>query len=69
MPAPIHRTPTKLPMTGFALVVDGQPKRDFELREQAVKAARELKERLPRLQVKIYDAANKQSEEIVLAIA
>ena len=35
----------------------------------ALEAARELKQRFPRLQVKVFDAEKKQSETIELAAA
>jgi hypothetical protein len=63
-PTSPHRTAPNRPASGYALIVDGQAKRDFEGREQAQKAARDLKDRFPRLQVKVYDAVNKQSDEI-----
>jgi len=69
VPAPMRRTAANLPAIGFLLVVDGQPKRDFEARDHALKAAQELKNRFPRLQVKVYDAETRHSEEIELAAA
>jgi hypothetical protein len=54
------------PATGYALIVDGQVKREFEVRELAVKAARELKARFPMLQVKVFDAEAHRSETIEL---
>jgi len=47
--------------------VDGLAKKEFDTRDHALKAARELKGRFPRLQVKVFDAENKQSETIELA--
>jgi len=49
--------------------VDGQAKADFETQNQALKAARELKARFPMLQVKVYDAETKRSEQIEMAAA
>jgi hypothetical protein len=49
--------------------VDGLAKKEFDNRDSALKAARELKERFPRLQVKVFDAENRQSETIELATA
>lgn len=63
-PVPTRRATTGLPTSGFALLVDGQVKTEFMTRDDALKAARELKGRFPMLQVKIYDAENKRSEEI-----
>jgi hypothetical protein len=58
-----------VPVTGFALIVDGQAKADFITHEQALKAARDLKGRFPRLQVKVYDAEKNQSENIGIVAA
>jgi hypothetical protein len=66
-PAPISRGGVDLPTSGFALVVDGQAKKDFDTQDLALKAARELKRRFPNLQVKVFDAERKQSETIELA--
>jgi hypothetical protein len=71
-PAPVarqHRTGTGLPVSGFALIVDGQAKADFETQNQALKAATDLKGRFPMLQVRVYDAETKRSEQIELAAA
>ena len=68
-PAPISRARVDLPTSGFFLVVDGQPKKEFDTRDRAPRAARELKERFPRLQVKVFDVEKKQSETIELAAA
>jgi hypothetical protein len=54
---------------GYALIVDGEVKTEFMMQDHALKAARELKGRVPMLQVKIYDAENKRVGEIELAIA
>jgi hypothetical protein len=51
------------------LVVDGQAKKEFDTQDRALKAAKELKGRFPNLQVKVFDAENKQSETVELAIA
>jgi PP-loop superfamily ATP-utilizing enzyme len=71
-PAPLatqRRTGAVLSASGFALIVDGQAKADFETQDQALKAARELKARFPMLQVKVYDAETKRSEQIEMAAA
>jgi PP-loop superfamily ATP-utilizing enzyme len=60
---------TALPAIGYALIVDGQVKTEFKTQDHALKAARELKGRLPMLQVKIYDAESKRSEEMELTAA
>lgn len=63
-PVPTRRAITGLPTSGFALMVDGQAKTEFMTQDHAMNAARELKRRYPMLQVKVYDAENKRSEEI-----
>jgi hypothetical protein len=68
-PAPTSRTGVGLPTSGYALVVDGQAKKEFDNRDRALKSARELKGRFPNLQVKVFDAENRQSETIDLAPA
>jgi hypothetical protein len=68
-PAPVSKASTGLPMNGFALVVDGQTKKEFDTRDRALKAGKELKGRYPNLQVKVFDAEKKQSERIELAEA
>jgi hypothetical protein len=52
--------------SGFALIVDGQAKKEFDTQDRALKAARELKGRFPNLQVKVFNAETKQSETIEL---
>jgi hypothetical protein len=66
-PAPIFRAGVGLPTSGYALIVDGQTKKEFDTQDRALKAARELKGRFPNLQVKVFDAERKQSEAIELA--
>jgi hypothetical protein len=68
-PAPVNRATTELPTSGYALVVDGQMKTEFKTKDRAVNAARDLKSRFPMLQVKVYDAETKRSDEIELAAA
>jgi hypothetical protein len=68
-PPPMHRTPTGLPTSGYALIVDGHIKSEFKTKEGVEKGARELKRRFPMIQVKVYDAEAKRSEEIALADA
>jgi hypothetical protein len=64
-PVPTRKATTGLPASGFALMVDGQVKTEFMTQDHALSAARELKGRFPMLQIKIYDAENKRSEEIL----
>jgi hypothetical protein len=47
------------PADGFALVVDGHFKTQFETDAASQKAAKELLGRFPMLQVEIYDASTK----------
>jgi hypothetical protein len=68
-PAPREKAGSSLPTSGYALVVDGQDKASFSARDQAVKAARDLKGRFPMLQVKVYDAEKKRAEKIELVAA
>jgi hypothetical protein len=68
-PAPISRAAVGLPTSGYALIVDGQAKKEFDTRDSALKAATELKGRFPILQIKVFDAEKKQSETIELATA
>ena len=68
-PTPISRTGIGLSTSGYALIVDGQAKKEFDTQDRALKAARELKGRFPNLQVKVFDAGRKQSETIELAAA
>ena len=64
---PVYRSRTDLPASGFAMLVDGRVKREFNTEEAAVKAATDLKGRFPMLQIKVYDAETRQSETIELA--
>jgi hypothetical protein len=47
------------PTEGFATIVDGHFKAEFDTVEAAETSGRELKSTYPRLQVEIYDAVNK----------
>ncbi len=47
------------PTEGFATIVDGRFKAEFDTVEAAEASGRELKSDYPRLQIEIYDAANK----------
>jgi hypothetical protein len=69
MPLPMAKAASELPTSGCALIVDGQVKTEFNARDRALKAARDLKRRFPMLQVKVYDAETKRSETIELAAA
>jgi len=69
MPTPTSRAGVSLPTSGYALMVDGHAKKEFDTRDSALKSAKELKERFPNLQVKVFDAEKKHSETIELAAA
>ena len=47
---PVFRSGTDLPASGFAMLVDGRVKREFNTEEAAVKAATDLKGCFPMLQ-------------------
>jgi len=51
------------------LVVDGHLKSEFETKDSALKAAEDLKNRFPMLQIRVFDAEQNRSEEIVRALA
>jgi hypothetical protein len=68
-PATTSKAPTDLPTSGYALIVDGQAKREFKTQDSANQAAKDLKGRFPNLQVKVYDAESKRVEQIALAPA
>ena len=68
-PATINKATTVFPTSGYALIVDGQSKTEFATQDHALKVAKELKARFPMLQIKVYDAENKRSEELELAAA
>jgi hypothetical protein len=69
VPVRVNKATTEPLTSGYALVVDGQMKTEFKTKDSALKAARVLKSRIPRLQVKVYDAEAKRSEEIELPAA
>ena len=64
-----YRAKSGLPTGGYALIVDGQIKAEFDTHDRALKTARDLKGRFPMLQVKVYDAEKKHSEKIEIAAA
>jgi hypothetical protein len=47
------------PTEGFAIVVDGQFKTEFDTVDAAEASGRKLKSAYPMLQIEIYDANNK----------
>jgi hypothetical protein len=63
-PTPVNRATTEPPTSGYVLVVDGQMKTEFKMKDGGLKAARDLKSRFPRLQVKVYDAEEKRARRL-----
>lgn len=54
----------ELPTSGYAIVVDGCVKTEFQTKDGVENGARDLKRRFPMLQVKIYDAQAQEDREI-----
>ncbi|UEM18078.1 hypothetical protein J4G43_052435 (plasmid) [Bradyrhizobium barranii subsp. barranii] len=54
----------RMPTDGFALLVDGLVKTEFETREGAQRGASDLKQRFPSLKIGIYDAVAKRAEPV-----
>lgn len=52
--------------SGYSLEVDGRLKAEFATVDGARAGAKELKKRFPLLQIRIYDAQTKTSEEVQL---
>lgn len=55
-----------LPISGYALEVDGKLKAEFATAEGARSGAEDLKRRFPMLRVRVYDAQTRAREEIAL---
>jgi hypothetical protein len=55
---------TKPLTSGYALIVDGQMKTEFKTKDRALKEGMELKNRFPKLQVKVFDAEEQRLEEL-----
>jgi hypothetical protein len=55
---------TKPLTSGYALIVDGQVKTEFKTKDRALKEGMELKNRFPKLQVKVFDAEEQRLEEL-----
>ena len=53
-----------LPTSGYAIVVDGCVKTEFETKDGVEHGARDLKRRFPMLQVRVYDAQARSDHEI-----
>jgi hypothetical protein len=69
VPASARATAVAQLATGYGLVVDGHLKSEFETKDSALKAAQDLKNRFPMLQIRVFDAEQNRSEEIVPVIA
>jgi hypothetical protein len=54
----------ELPTSGYAIVVDGCVKTEFETKDGVESGARDLKRRFPMLQVRVYDAQARTAHEI-----
>jgi hypothetical protein len=54
----------ELPVSCYALEVDGRLKAEFATRDGARAGGAELKKRFPTLQIKIYDVQTNAREEI-----
>jgi hypothetical protein len=65
----MHRASPGLPTSGYALIVDGHVKSEFKTKEGAEKGARDLKRRFPMLQIKVFDAEAKRTEDVALTDA
>jgi hypothetical protein len=53
-----------IPASGYALVVDGQMKNEFDTGDAARSCAADLKRRFPALQVKVFDVQSRRMETI-----
>lgn len=53
-----------IPTTGFAMVVDGKLKTNFDDEASATKAGSELLAKFPMLQIEIYDATTRVRTKI-----
>ena len=54
----------ELPTSGYAIVVDGCVKTEFETKDGVEHGARDLNRRFPMLPVKVYDAQARSDHEI-----
>jgi hypothetical protein len=70
MPVPVRQRATSdNASTDYGLIVDGLRKAGFKTHENAMEAAKDLKRRFPRLQVKVFNPETRLSETIDLAAA
>jgi hypothetical protein len=63
-PRPGTRAAPDMPTSGYALIVDGQIKSEFKTRDVARARAEDLKRRFPYLQVRLFDAQEKRTEDV-----
>lgn len=65
---PVPRRTTRaapdMPTSGYALIVDGQIKSEFKTSDVARAHAEDLKRRYPYLQVRVFDAQEKRTEDV-----
>ena len=64
VPRRAARAAPDMPTSGYALIVDGQIKSEFNTSDVAHARAEELKRRFPYLQVRIFDAQEKRTEDV-----
>jgi hypothetical protein len=53
-----------IPINGFAMVVDGKLKTNFDDEASATRAGSELRARFPMLQIEVYDATTRVRTKI-----
>lgn len=63
-PRPATRAVPDMPTSGYALIVDGQIKSEFATKDAARAHAEDLKRRFPYLQVRVFDAQEKRTEDV-----
>jgi hypothetical protein len=64
VPRRATRAAPDMPTSGYALIVDGQIKSEFKTRDVAHARAEDLKRRYPYLQVRVFDAQEKRTEDV-----
>lgn len=64
VPRPATRAAPDMPTSGYALIVDGQIKSEFKTKDVARARAEDLKRRFPYLQVRVFDAQEKRTEDV-----
>jgi hypothetical protein len=64
------RAPTALPASGYALIVDGHAKREFKTQDFCYPSSQRLEgARFPNLQIEVYDAEARRTEQIEIELA